>query len=172
MGKHAVVDHVLDQAAQLGVLADVGDKLIERHRVEDDVLAQFAQLQRLVVEDGSAGVEGEDVLAGGLGIHRDQEVDLLLPGNVAVLVGPDRVPGRQAGDVGGEQVLAGDGDPHLEDGAQQDEIGGLAAGPVDGGDLDTEVVDDAPRCRGVSRGHLQKPFARSCQLPKWYSAES
>ena len=38
--EHAVVDHVLDQAAQLGVGADAGDDLVERHRVEGEVVAQ------------------------------------------------------------------------------------------------------------------------------------
>ena len=58
------------------------------------------------------------------------------------MVGANRVPGRQAGDVRREQVLPGDRDAHLEDGSQQDEVRRLAAGPVDGRDLDAEVVDD------------------------------
>src|SRR3989442_1444780 len=60
----------------------------------------------------------------------------------------DREPGGEAGDVGGEEVLARDRDAHLEDGAHQDAIGRLASRAVDGGDLDAEVVDDrfAPGC--------------------------
>ena len=76
-------------------------------------------------------------------VIRVGEVDLLLAGDVAVFAGADGEPGRQAGDVRGKQVLAGDGDTHLEDRPQQHEIGRLAAGTVDGRDLDAEVVDDA-----------------------------
>ena len=48
--EHAVVDHVLDEAAQLRVRADLGDDLVERHRIEIEVVAQRVELQRLVVD--------------------------------------------------------------------------------------------------------------------------
>ena len=63
-------------------------------------------------------------------------------GDVAVLADADGVPGGQALDVGGEQVLAAHRDAHLEHRAQQGVVGGLAAGAVLGGDDDREVVDD------------------------------
>src|SRR6185312_11030777 len=86
----------------------------------------------------------------------DEEVDLFFAGDVAALAGADGVPGGQAGDVGGEEVLAGDGDTHLEQGMQKDQIGRLAAAAVNGGDLEAEVVEQGGggigRGRGVSRG--------------------
>ncbi len=100
--QRAVVDHVAHQAAQLGVGADGGDQLVERHRVERQVGPQRLQVQRLVVDHAGAGLERQHVLARRLDVHRDQEIDLLLAGDVAVLVGADGVPGRQAGDVGRE----------------------------------------------------------------------
>ena len=51
----------------------------------------------------------------------------------------------------GNMFLPRHGDAHLEDRPQQDEIGGLAAGSVDGGDLDGEIVDDAFGALGVGR---------------------
>ena len=147
----AVVDHVADEPAQLGVGADLGDDLVERHRIEVDVAAQRVQLQRLVVDDDGAGLERQHVLARRLGVHRDQEVDFLLARDVAVLVGADGEPGRQARDVRREEVLAGDGMPIWKMDAQQHEVGGLAARAVDRGDLDAEVVDDR-RCGVAQRG--------------------
>ena len=148
----AVVDHVADEAPQLRVGADLGDDLVERDRIEVDVAAQRVQLQRLVVDDDGAGLERQHVFFRGLGIHRDEEVDFLLARDVAVLVRPDGVPGRQARDVRGKQVLAGDRHAHLEDGAEQHQVGRLTARSVDGGDLNREVVDDGrPRLRGAAR---------------------
>ncbi len=122
--------------------ADLGDDLVERHRIEDQIAAQDVELERRVVDDGAARLEREDVFLRGLRIHRDEEVDFLLPADVAALVRADGVPGRQAGDVRREQVLARHRHAHLEDRAQQDEVRRLAARSVDRGDLDAEVVDD------------------------------
>ena len=155
----AVVDHVAHQAAQLGVGADGGDQLVKRHRIERHVGPQRFQVQRLVVDHAGAGLERQHVLARRLGVHRHEEINFLLPGDVPVLVGADRVPGRQAGDVGRKQVLAGHRDPHLEQRPDEDQVGGLAARAVDGGDLDAELVDRAAGRRGsglkrrVGRGH-------------------
>ena len=43
----------------------------------------------------------------------------------------------------GNMFLPDTGHAHQEDRSQQDQVGGLAARSVDGGDLDAEVVDDA-----------------------------
>src|SRR5207249_604577 len=90
-----------------------------------------------------AGVEGEDVFLRRLGIHRDQKVDFLLSTVVPAFARTNRVPGRKSRDVGREHVLARYRYTHEEDRSQQDEVGGLAARSVDGGDLETEIVDDA-----------------------------
>jgi hypothetical protein len=142
-GEHAVVDHVAHEAAQLGVVGDRGDQLVERDRIENEVAAQLVQLQRLVVDHRGARRQRQHILFRRLGVQRDEEVDLLLAGDVALGAGAHRVPRRQARDVRGEHVLAGDGHAHLEDGAQEHEVGGLAPGSVDGGDLNREIVDDA-----------------------------
>ncbi len=150
--QHAVVDHVAHEASQLGVRADLGDDLVERHRVEHQVAAQLLELQRLVVHHGAAGIERQHVLARGLRVHGDEEVDLLLARDVAVTVRADRVPRRQSGDVGRKQVLARNGHAHLEDGPQEHQVCGLAARSVDRGDLNAEVVDAALRRDGCWRG--------------------
>ena len=38
--QHAVVDHVLDEAAELRVRADLGDDLVERHGIEHEVVRE------------------------------------------------------------------------------------------------------------------------------------
>ena len=63
----AVVDHVAHEAAQLGVRTDGRDELVERHRVEHQVVPQRVQLQRLVVDDRGARVERQHVFLGRLG---------------------------------------------------------------------------------------------------------
>ena len=51
----------------------------------------------------------------------------------------------------GNMFLPDTGMPIWKMRAQQDEVGGLAAGAVDGGDLDAEIVDDAT-WRGLRGG--------------------
>ena len=82
--EHAVVNHVAHEAAQLGVVGDRGNQLVERDRIENQVVAQLVQLQRLVVDHGGARRERQHVLFRRLGVQRDEEVDLLLPGDVAL----------------------------------------------------------------------------------------
>ena len=143
----AVVDHVAHEAAQLGVRADRLDELVERHRVEHQVRAHLVELERLVVHDRRARIERQGVFAGRLGVHRHEQVDFLLAADVAVPVRPDGVPGGQAGDVRREEVLPRHRDAHLEQRANEHEVGRLAPRAVDGGHLDAEVVDDLGRGR-------------------------
>ena len=110
--------------------------------IEVQIAAQFVQLQRLVVDHGGAAVQLHDVFARGLRVHGHQEIDFLAAADVAVLAGADGEPGGQPGDVRREHVLARNRNAHLKDGAHQDGVGGLAAGAVDGCDLDAEIVDD------------------------------
>ena len=84
-------------------------------------------------------------------IARKKEVDLLLAADVAAVVGANRVPRGQPGDVRREEVLARDGYAHLENRTQEYEIRRLAARSVDRGDLNAEVVDDT-RPLGRLRG--------------------
>ena len=53
------------------------------HRIEHQVAAQAVQLERLVVEHRASRLERQHVLARRLRVHRDEEVDFLLAGDVA-----------------------------------------------------------------------------------------
>src|SRR5262249_59822188 len=63
------------------------------------------------------------------------------PADKSVLADTDLEPCRQPLDVRGEDVLAADGDAHLEERADKAVVGGLAARAVDRRDGDAEVVD-------------------------------
>ena len=159
--QHPVVQHVAHAAPQLDVARHLPEERVERDRVEHEIVAQRREIERLVVDDHRSRRQAEHVLPGGLRIHRDEDVDLLLAGDVSLPVGPDGEPGGQTGDVGRKQVLPRNGDTHLKDGAQQHEVRRLASGTVDGRDLDAEIVDDGiDRRRGgtcfdydLVRGH-------------------
>ena len=100
-------------------------------------------MQRLVVNDGGAGGKIEHIVAGCFGIHRDEEINPALAADEAVLVGTNGVPRGQAGDVRRKQVLGRNRDAHLEQRPEQNEVGRLTSGAVDGGNLDAEIVNDA-----------------------------
>ena len=138
----ANVDHVLDELAQLGFGTNRRGELVEGHRVTGHVVAILFEVGGFFVDRDGAGMERQDVFARGLGVHRDEDVDVFFAGDVAVFAGADGEPGGQAGDVGGEKILAADGHAHGEDTAEEDAVGRLGAGAVDGSYLDAEVVDD------------------------------
>ena len=140
---NADVNHVADQAAQPRVGQTGSDQLVERNRIKRQVLAQSIQLQRLVVNHAGVRSQTHHIFARRFRIHRHQKVDLLLPRDVAVVVGADGEPRGQPGDVGREKVLAGNRNAHLENRAHQDGIGGLAAGTVDRRHLNAHVVENS-----------------------------
>ena len=142
LGQHAVVNHVAHEAAKLGVGTDGGDELVERDGIEREIRAQRVQLERLVVDDRGARVERHRVLFGRFRVHGHEEVDFLFPPDVAALARADGVPRGQPRDVRREHVLARNRYAHQQDRAQEHEVGGLAARPVDGGHLNAEIVDD------------------------------
>ena len=72
-----------------------------------------------------------------------QEINFLLAGDISMFAGANGEPGGKPSDIGREQVLARNRHTHLENGPQQHHIRGLAAGTVDGGHLDAQVVNDA-----------------------------
>ena len=139
----AVVDHVAHEAAQLRVGTHRRHQLVERHRVEHDIVPERVELQRRVVDDRGARIERQDVFFRGFRVHRNQEVDFLFPSDIAALAGANRVPGREAGDIRREHVLPGYRDTHQENRAQQDHVGRLATRAIDGRHLDAEIVHDA-----------------------------
>ena len=104
--QNAVINHVADKSAQLGVGANRRDELIEGHRIEGQVGTQRVELQGLVVNDGGTRFERHDVFLRRLRVHGDEEVDFLLTPDVPALAGPDGVPRRQPRDVRREHVLA------------------------------------------------------------------
>ena len=109
--EHAVVDHVLDEAAQLGVRADLGDDLVERHRIEHQVVAQRVQLQRLVVDARPRRARATARLPAPSPRSSRRGSRFPSSARCSRAVGADRVPGRQAGDVRREHVLADTGTP-------------------------------------------------------------
>ena len=96
---HAHVHHVLHELAQLSFGADLRDDLVVGNRVENQVIPQLVQRQRIVVEHRCTRCQRHDILRRGLGIHRDEEIDFLLAPDVTILVRPNGVPGRQSRDV-------------------------------------------------------------------------
>src|SRR6185437_14150974 len=140
---HAHVHHILDQFAQLGLRADGRSDLVERHRIADHVVAILLEVQVFFVNGHATRGQRQNVFLGSLRVERDQYFGVALPGDVTVLAGADGVPGRQAGDVGREEVFAADRHTHAEDALQQDAVCRLRTGTVDSGYIDAEVVHDA-----------------------------
>ena len=87
------------------------------------------------------GLSWSDVVLGRRLVHADQDLRVEPMPDVALGAGADVEPRRQALDVRGEHVLAAARDPHRVQGAEQDQVGGLASRAVDGADPDRQVVD-------------------------------
>ena len=154
LGERADIDDVLEQLALARVgVARVADRG-ERQAEHGDVVAEFRRRHRpgRIVEEVAAGLDLGDVLVPGLRVHRDHEVDAAAPAEVPGLGHPHLVPGRQALDVGGEDVAGGDRHAHPQDRAGEQPVGAGRSGAVDVGELDDEVVDaDGPRGACVHR---------------------
>src|SRR5690554_2258029 len=134
---HAHVGHVGDVLLDLALHVDVGQQLLDGHRVVGEVGAVRAEAQVGVVDAEAALRQAGHVGQHGLAVEGHH--DLGRPArHVALATDTDVVPGRLALDVRREDVLAVDGDAHLEEGAQQGEVGGLAAGPVGRGNHEGE----------------------------------
>ncbi len=153
------VDHVGQLLAQSVVLDLCLGELGKRHRVVGDVGPGVCRRVGLLVDHHTAGSDGLQVVSPRRGVERDQDVDLVRPGHVPLGRDSQLVPGREALDVGGEDVFGRDRDSHVEDGPGQHQVGGLTAGSVDGRRLDGEVVDDG-------FGHLGSEFRilRACKF--------
>src|SRR5581483_10505424 len=131
------VDHIADEFAQLGFRAYRSYQFVEGNGVEDQIVADGTQVQRLVVEHDRAGIERFDIFLRGFRVHGYQEVNFLLASDVTILVGANGVPGGQTGDIGREQILAGNRYSHLKNTAKQDAIGTLRPRAVYRRDLNT-----------------------------------
>ncbi len=138
----ADINDVLEQLAlpQVGVfaIADGG----QRHADDGDVVAEFRLRHRLggIVEQIAAGLDAGDVLVPGLRVHRDHKVGAAARAEMAGCGNAHLIPGRQALDVGRENVARGDGDAHAQHRAGEYFVGAGGAGAVDVGEPDDEVV--------------------------------
>ncbi len=141
-GERAHIDHVAVELAlpRLGILgcADFG----QRHADDGDVAAVHLQGQRpgRIVEEIAAGRERGHVLGEGLRVHRHEQVGAAAGAEPAPLAHPDLVPGRQALDVGREDVARRDRHAHAQDRPREQEVGARGAGAVDVGEPDYEIV--------------------------------
>ena len=142
-GERAHVDHVLEQLALARVLPLGGAHLGDRQAEDGDVLARPQARQGRIVEQPAARHDLGQVLLEGLRVHGDHQVDAVAPGEIAGLRHPHLVPGRQALDVGGKDVLRADRDAHAEQRLGENAVGARRARAVDGGELHHEVVDPA-----------------------------
>ena len=138
----AEIDDVLEQLAlaRLGIFA-IGDGG-ERHADDGDVVAEFRGRERLgrVVHQIAAWLDAGDVLVPGLRIHRHHEIGAAAGAEMAGFRNAHFVPGRQALDVGGEDVARGAGDAHPQHRAGEHLVGARRARAVDVGEADDEVV--------------------------------
>ena len=145
--ERAEIDDVLEQLAlaRVGVfaIADFG----ERHAQHHDVVAEFRRRHRLgrIVEQVAARLDAGDVLVPGLRVHRHHEVVAAARAEVAVLRDAHLVPGRQALDVGGEDVARRHRHAHAQHGAGEQLVGAGRARTVDVGEADDEIVYAAER---------------------------
>ena len=135
------VDHVDCEPPELAVLDELQDELLERDRVEVHVVPEAVELQALFVDHGRSGVDRPDVFVRGLRVHADEYPDVPAARDEALFGRADREPGRQALDVGREEVLSGHGDPHLEDRPHQDVVRRHASRAVGCRDVNRKVVD-------------------------------
>ena len=160
----ADVDHVGDVGPQLGIGAGLARELVDGHGIVRDVVALDGE--RLVdrVQADAARFQFLDVLGDRRFVHRHQNFGALAAGQVAVFADADGEPRGQALNVGGEQVLAAGRDAHLVNGADQRVVGGLAAGAVDRGDRDGEVVDDRRTISSGARLGLGLGYFHGCDL--------
>ena len=140
--QRADIDDVLEQLAlaRIGVFA-IADRG-ERHADHGDVVAELRLRHRLgrIVEQIAAGLDLGDVLVPGLRVHRDHQVGAAARAEMAGLGDAHLVPGRQALDVGREDVARRDRNAHAQHRAGEQLVGARRAGAVDVGEPDDEVV--------------------------------
>ncbi len=141
-GQRADVDHVGDVVLQLAFHARVADEHIDGHGVVGDVIPLGDRAPVAVVEADAAGRQRLDVLDDCHLVERHQNLRRMAAGGVAVLAQPDVIPRRQSLNIRREDIFPVDGDAHLEQRAQDSQVGGLAAGAVGRRHDDRIIVDD------------------------------
>ena len=117
----------------------------QRHANERDIITVQVVIQRpaRIVQHVAAGPNFLDVPRIRLRVHRHHQVVIESPCRVPFRVHADLVPGGKALNIRGEQVLAGHGHAHPEDGLHDEAVG--AGGPcsVDVRQFDCKIVDAA-----------------------------
>ena len=113
---------------------------------------------------------GEDTMALVKG-----HIDPAAPPQVAVLVHPDLVPGRQPLNVGGEDILRTDRHPHTENRLGKQVVGAGRAGTVDIGKADDKIINTFQQlhsCPACAESYLNFCISqaevghRSAQMPQ------
>ena len=140
--QRAEIDDVLEQLALARIgIGRVGNRG-ERHAEHGDVVAEFRRRHRLrrIVEQVAAGLDRGDVLVPGLRVHRDHQVDAAAGAEMTGLGDAHFVPGRQALDVGREDVARADRHAHAQHRAGEQLVGARRTRAVDVGEPDDEVV--------------------------------
>src|SRR6185437_12025705 len=101
---------------------------------------ELRQRLRAVVEQIATRCEPLDILVPGLRIHRHQQVITAAPPQPAGFTDPHFVPGRQALDVGREDVARADRHAHAQDALGEQLVRRGRTRAIDVGELDDEVV--------------------------------
>ncbi len=146
--QRADIHDVLEQLAlaRIGVFA-IADRG-QRHADDGDVRPEFRRRHRLggVVEQIAARLDHREVFVPGLRVHRDHEVDAAAGAEMAGLGDAHLVPGRQALDVGREDVARRHRHAHAQHRAGEQLVGAGGARAVDVRETDDEVVYAADWC--------------------------
>ncbi len=137
------VDHVAKQLALSRILVFLVAHTREWDADDVDIIAHQAQVEGLgvVVDEVAARLHFLDVLRHALWIHRQHDIHAAAAAEVAALTDAHFVPGRQALDVGGENVLGAHRQPHAENSLGKQVVGAGATGAVYVGELDDELID-------------------------------
>ena len=148
--QNADINDVLEQLAlaRIGVFA-VADRG-QRHADDRDVLAEFGGRQRLgrIVEQVAARLDAGNITVESLRIHRHHQVGAAACAEMARLGDAHLVPGRQALNVGREDVARRHRHAHAQNGAGEHLVRARRSGAVDVGEADDEVVYAADRRGG------------------------
>ena len=180
--ERAEAHDVLHQLALAGVVVFTVADLGQRHADDGQILAEFGgrHRARAIIEEVAAIFDRGDVLVPGLWVHRDHEVGAAARAEPALFADAHLEPGRQALNVGGEDVAGRHRHAHAHDGAGEQEVGGGRTGAVDVGEPNDEIVDAFDGHYAPARGSWIENFCmsqapvgqRSAHMPQWRQTSS
>ena len=136
------VDHVLEQLALPGIAVVLVAYAGQRQAYEGDVAALQAQVQGLgiVIDEIAPRLHFANILGHALGIDREADVHAATPSQVALLADAHLVPGGQALDIGGKNILGTDGQAHAKKRLGEQVVGTGRTRAVHIGELDHKVI--------------------------------